>query len=108
MIVFSVVAGRHEKIQNRRSTQHHRGKRSPGDAIYKDTRVFEDGSQQHINYCKCAMPFSEPMECSVCIKECTFFRIDYDKIEAKFIKSRQSSKKQSLSSNLLHEQGDIM
>ena len=61
----------------------------PGDAIYKEARVFEDGSQQHIDYRKCAMPFSETMGCSVCIKECTFFRTDYDKIEAKFIKSRQ-------------------
>ena len=59
----------------------------PGGAIYKSTKVFEDGSQQHIDYQKCAIPFSESMGCSVCIKECTFFRSDYEKIEERFKKS---------------------
>lgn len=59
----------------------------PGGAIYQETIILEDGSHQHIDYTKCAVPFSESMGCSICIKECTFFRSAFDKIEEQFKKS---------------------
>lgn len=61
-------------------------KTCPGGAIYKDTVIFEDGSQQCIDYKKCAVPFSQDRGCTVCIKECSFFIGDYQKIKKRFLK----------------------
>ncbi|MTI65666.1 MAG: epoxyqueuosine reductase [Firmicutes bacterium] len=61
-------------------------KKCPGGAIYKDTIIFEDGSKQCIDYKKCAVPFSKQHGCTVCIKECIFFKSNYDKIEKAFAK----------------------
>ena len=58
----------------------------PGEAIYKDTKVFDDGTEEHIDYKKCAMPFSMNHGCTICVKECTFFKGDYDKIKRNFLK----------------------
>jgi Pyruvate/2-oxoacid:ferredoxin oxidoreductase delta subunit len=57
----------------------------PAQAIYKETKILEDSSHQHIDYTKCAIPFSKSMGCSVCIKECTFFKSDFDKIRKQVI-----------------------
>jgi len=59
-------------------------KACPAQAIYASPKIFPDGSEQHIDYTKCAVPFSQTMGCSVCIKECTFFKGDFDKIEKRF------------------------
>ncbi|MBE3094509.1 MAG: epoxyqueuosine reductase [Actinobacteria bacterium] len=56
----------------------------PGNAIYRDTKIFDDGSKQCIDYKKCAEPFSRNHGCTVCIKECVFFRSDYYKIKEKY------------------------
>jgi epoxyqueuosine reductase QueG len=61
-------------------------KKCPAQAIYQDPIIFEDGSKQCIDYVKCAVPFSNNNGCTVCIKECTFFKADYDKIKEKFMK----------------------
>ncbi len=53
----------------------------PANAIYEKPLVFNDGSEQHIDFKKCAVPFSKENGCTVCIKECTFFKNNYDKIE---------------------------
>ena len=53
-------------------------------AIYDKKPVMIDGGPKHIDYIKCAMPFSKTMGCSVCIVECVFFRVDYNKIKAKY------------------------
>lgn len=58
----------------------------PGQAIYQDAIIFEDGSEQHIDYKKCAVPFSQDHGCTVCVKECVFFRSDYEKIKKGFLK----------------------
>ncbi len=55
--------------------------RCPAQAIYRNIKVLEDGSEVHMDYTRCAVPFSDSMGCSVCIKECTFFRNDFEKIE---------------------------
>ncbi len=49
-------------------------------------KVSEDGSVESIDYKKCAVPFSKNKGCTVCVKECTFFDNDYDKIKSNFIK----------------------
>ncbi|MDY0235233.1 MAG: reductive dehalogenase domain-containing protein [Gudongella sp.] len=58
----------------------------PAKAIYKDTKIFADGTEEHIDYKKCALPFSTNNGCTICIKECTFFKNDYDKIKEGFTK----------------------
>jgi len=61
-------------------------KKCPASAIYKETLVLEDSSEMHVDYKKCAVPFSKDRGCTVCVKECVFFRTDYDKIKAGFMK----------------------
>ena len=58
----------------------------PSGAIYKETVKKENGNLQHIDYKKCAIPFSKYAGCSVCIKECTFFKGDFDKIKNVYMK----------------------
>jgi epoxyqueuosine reductase len=61
-------------------------KKCPGGAIFKQAVTFDDGSKQCIDYKKCAVPFSRNKGCTVCIKECTFFKGDYEKIKKSFLK----------------------
>jgi len=61
-------------------------KKCPAAAIYEKPIVFEDGSEEHIDYKKCAVPFSKENGCTVCIKECTFFKVNYEKMEKGYIK----------------------
>ncbi len=56
----------------------------PGNAIFNEAVTFEDGSKQCIDYKKCAVPFSRNKGCTVCVKECTFFKGDYEKIKRSF------------------------
>lgn len=56
----------------------------PASAIYMEKPIMENGGPRHIDYKKCAVPFSETLGCSVCISECTFFRGDYETIRTKF------------------------
>jgi len=56
----------------------------PAGAIYSNKKVFDDGTQQYINYKRCAIPFSEHLGCSICIKECTFNTVDYEVLKRKF------------------------
>lgn len=53
----------------------------PAQAIYQETRQLENGGKRHIDYKKCAMPFSTTGGCSVCIKECPFLNSDYERIQ---------------------------
>ncbi|WP_430884324.1 4Fe-4S binding protein [Fusibacter sp. JL216-2] len=55
----------------------------PANAIYDKIKLASDGSKQHIDYKKCALPFSSNYGCSVCIKACTFNSQDYDTIKKK-------------------------
>ncbi|BEP29705.1 4Fe-4S binding protein [Helicovermis profundi] len=57
----------------------------PSNAIYKDAKVINETNKVCIDYKKCAVPFTINYGCSVCIKECSFFRNDYYKIKEKFI-----------------------
>jgi Pyruvate/2-oxoacid:ferredoxin oxidoreductase delta subunit len=61
----------------------------PAGAIYKATRILENGGKQHIDYKKCAVPFSITAGCSVCIKECAFFNSDFEKIKNAFLKIKE-------------------
>lgn len=61
-------------------------KKCPAHAIYKEPIILKDGSQVCIDYKKCALPFSTQRGCTVCIKECTFFRNDFEKIKRKYLK----------------------
>ncbi|GAA0741937.1 reductive dehalogenase domain-containing protein [Clostridium oceanicum] len=58
----------------------------PAKAIYKYPKIFEDGSKRCIDYKKCAVPFSKNRGCTVCVKECMFFKNDYNKIKKSFLK----------------------
>lgn len=58
----------------------------PADAIYEKPKVFDNGSVQHIDYKKCAMPFSRDFGCTLCIKNCIFYKSSYDKISSAYQK----------------------
>ena len=77
---------KHAWIDSFCQTCHRCVKKCPGQAIYPQDIVFEDGSRQCIDYAKCAVPFSKYLGCSVCIKECTFFKEAYAKIERAFLR----------------------
>jgi epoxyqueuosine reductase len=62
-------------------------RKCPAQAIHETPIVFEDGSERHIDYTKCAVPFTKQHGCTICIKECTFFKVDYEKIEKAVIRS---------------------
>jgi len=67
-------------------------KKCPAQAIYPDTKIFDDGTQQCIDYKKCAVPFSKNHGCTVCIKECAFFKSDYEKIKERNLKADSNLK----------------
>ncbi len=60
----------------------------PAKAIHENVLVFEDGTKQHVDYKKCAVPFSKDYGCTVCVKACTFSTTDYYKIKTAFEKNR--------------------
>lgn len=59
-------------------------KKCPSQAIYSTPKLFEDGSHQHIDYKKCAVPFSNDYGCTLCVKNCTFYKGNYQKIKEQF------------------------
>lgn len=52
----------------------------PAHAIYETPKRFADGSEEHIDYRLCAVPFSRQHGCTVCIKECTIFKLGYERV----------------------------
>lgn len=60
-------------------------RKCPANAIYDQPIVFEDGSESHIDYKKCAVPFTKQHGCTLCIKECTFFKKDYQTLESVYL-----------------------
>jgi epoxyqueuosine reductase len=56
----------------------------PASAIYEHPIILPDQSEQHIDYKKCVVPFTKQNGCSICIKECTFFKSNYGKIKRAF------------------------
>lgn len=58
----------------------------PAGAILKEPVQYGDGTKRCIDYKKCAIPFSTQKGCTVCVKECVFFKTDYTKIKAGFVK----------------------
>lgn len=61
-------------------------RKCPAQAIKETPIVFEDGSEQHIDFRKCAVPFSKQHGCTVCIKECAFFKVDYAILNERWLK----------------------
>lgn len=56
-------------------------KACPGQAIYDENIVFEDGSQACIDYKKCAIPFSKDHGCTLCVKNCLFYKGNFNKLK---------------------------
>ena len=63
-------------------------RKCPAQAIYKEPKVFPDNTEEHIDYKKCAVPFSNQKGCTICVKECTFFKSDYYKIKKSFMNKK--------------------
>lgn len=61
-------------------------KACPVGAIFEHPIVLTDNSIQCIDYKKCAVPFSRNKGCTRCVKECTFFASEYEKIKKGFNK----------------------
>lgn len=59
----------------------------PSKAIFDQPIKDYNDTLKHIDYKKCAIPFSRQSGCSVCIKECTFNKAPYDKVRSAFTKS---------------------
>jgi ferredoxin len=59
-------------------------KACPANAIYENPIVYEDFTEQHIDYEKCALPFANNYGCTLCVKNCAFYKNDYQKIKAAF------------------------
>lgn len=76
----------HEWIQNFCDSCNACVRKCPANAIHEKPIIFEDGSEQHIDYKKCAVPFTKQHGCTICIKECTFFKSNYDKIKKTYDK----------------------
>lgn len=53
----------------------------PSQAIYKEPQEDIYDTEKHIDYRKCAKSFSNMYGCSICIKECTFNKNDYQQIK---------------------------
>lgn len=75
----------HEWVQDFCSSCRLCQKACPANAIYDKPKSFDNGSSQYIDYKKCAVPFSNDTGCTVCVKECAFFKSDYKKIKTSFI-----------------------
>ena len=60
----------------------------PSGAIYSQpiTVNGDINKLQYIDNTKCAVPFTNDYGCTVCVKSCTFFNGDYEKIKAGFTK----------------------
>ena len=65
----------------------------PSDAIFRETRMHADGGPVFIDHIKCAKPFSNDNGCTLCIKYCPFSYVAYDKLKARFEKSRAFAKR---------------
>lgn len=65
-------------------------RKCPANAIYPTSKVFEDGSEEHIDYKKCAVPFSNNQGCTLCVKNCTFYNGDYQTLKEKFYANPQN------------------
>ena len=61
----------------------------PAQAIYMTPVILDDGSEEHIDYKRCAVPFSTQNGCTVCIKRCVFFKTSFEKIEKGLHRKRE-------------------
>lgn len=89
----------HEWIQNFCATCNACVKKCPAHAIYEKPFIFEDRSEQHIDYKKCAVPFTKQHGCTVCIKECTFLKSNYEKVESVYLKNQTLKNAESSEKN---------
>ncbi len=70
----------HEWIQEYCSTCGRCIRTCSAEAIYEKPVTQEDGRKTHIDIDKCFPEFSAQYGCSVCIKECMFNRVGYEKL----------------------------
>ena len=61
-------------------------KECPGQAIYRERIIHENGSMTYIEDEKCFPPFYKQHGCSVCIKVCPFNQSEYQKVKNSFDK----------------------
>lgn len=57
-------------------------KKCPVGAIYNEDVVNEDGSITSSDYRLCATPFAKQYGCTLCVKNCIFFKGNYDKLRS--------------------------
>lgn len=65
-------------------------KSCPERAIYTEARAVGHG-EQHVDLTKCAVAFSRTMGCSICIRDCPFFKLGYDPVQRVHQKRQQRS-----------------
>ena len=64
-------------------------KTCPGEAILEKPMTNDAGRKTHIDMDKCFPVFNKEYGCSVCIKECMFHRIGYQKLKENFDKKKK-------------------
>ncbi len=57
-------------------------KKCPVEAIYSEGIVNSDGSITSSDYRLCATPFAKQYGCTLCVKNCIFFKGNYDKLRS--------------------------
>lgn len=59
-------------------------KKCPVGAIFKEPKLRGNGQKVYIDSSKCMPYFARNYGCSICIKECPFFYIGYDRVKEKW------------------------
>lgn len=70
-------------------------RKCPGDAIKAHTTINENGYITSIDYKKCEKYFSEQFGCNICVAECPFTTVGYDKIKSGYMKQLEKVNNQS-------------
>ncbi|QUI22560.1 epoxyqueuosine reductase [Vallitalea pronyensis] len=58
-------------------------KKCPANAIYNEDIIHPDGSRTATDYKLCAVPFAQQYGCTLCVKNCIFYKGDYHKLRSK-------------------------
>lgn len=57
-------------------------KKCPANAIYNENIINPDNSETSIDYKLCATPFAKQYGCTLCVKNCIFYKGNYDKLRS--------------------------
>ncbi|WP_071395035.1 4Fe-4S dicluster domain-containing protein [Bacillus tuaregi] len=68
-------------------------RKCPSQAIYEEPIEHQSGRKTHINREKCLPIFVSQQGCTVCVKECTFTKINYSIVHDRFVNRKGRTQK---------------